>query len=137
MDLRNDLCVSFMDVSVLSEEQSNGVWQFGRMISCNKYGCYCGLGGQGTPVDELDQCCKVHDDCYGAQMRDPECKTFFNKPYFIHYRYTCTEHRPTCSGTNKKCQAAACECDRAAALCFARAKYNPKHKFLNQRRCKK
>uniref|UniRef100_A0A671F8T0 Phospholipase A2 n=1 Tax=Rhinolophus ferrumequinum TaxID=59479 RepID=A0A671F8T0_RHIFE len=41
------------------------VWQFRNMIKCtmpesdplkdyNNYGCYCGLGGSGTPVDELD-----------------------------------------------------------------------------------
>uniref|UniRef100_S4R2K6 Phospholipase A2 n=2 Tax=Mus TaxID=862507 RepID=S4R2K6_MOUSE len=41
------------------------VWQFRNMIKCtipgsdplkdyNNYGCYCGLGGWGTPVDDLD-----------------------------------------------------------------------------------
>lgn len=40
-------------------------WQFGKMIQCtqpgvnplkyNDYGCWCGLGGQGTPKDELDR----------------------------------------------------------------------------------
>ena len=41
------------------------LWQFRGMIKCampsskplmdfNNYGCYCGLGGSGTPVDELD-----------------------------------------------------------------------------------
>ncbi len=40
------------------------VWQFGSMIQCaqpgvnplkyNEYGCWCGLGGGGTPRDELD-----------------------------------------------------------------------------------
>uniref|UniRef100_A0A8C5JWB8 Phospholipase A2 n=1 Tax=Jaculus jaculus TaxID=51337 RepID=A0A8C5JWB8_JACJA len=42
------------------------VWQFRNMIKCkipgsnplkeyNNYGCFCGLGGSGTPVDELDR----------------------------------------------------------------------------------
>ena len=35
------------------------------------------------------------------------------------------------------CKRAACECDRAAALCFARSRYNPRHKNLNQRFCRK
>ncbi|CAO2589698.1 Phospholipase A2 group V [Lemmus lemmus] len=29
------------------------------------YGCYCGLGGKGTPKDGTDRCCWVHDRCYG------------------------------------------------------------------------
>ncbi|XP_036955157.1 phospholipase A2-like isoform X1 [Acanthopagrus latus] len=133
--------------TVSGEDQSNAVWQFGKMIRCvqpgvnplkyNNYGCYCGLGGQGTPVDELDQCCKVHDACYGLQMSDPECKGFFKKPYFIMYDYTCAKKQPTCSASNDRCKAAACECDRRAALCFARAKYNPRHKHLDQTRCQK
>ncbi|XP_073322474.1 phospholipase A2-like [Pagrus major] len=133
--------------TVSGERRARAIWQFGDMIECvqpgvdpinyNNYGCYCGLGGKGTPVDDLDRCCKVHDDCYGAQMEIPECSGFFDKPYFIIYDYTCSERKVTCSATNNKCQKAACECDRAAAHCFARVKYNPEHKNLDQKLCEK
>nr|P84736.1 RecName: Full=Phospholipase A2 trimorphin; Short=svPLA2; AltName: Full=Phosphatidylcholine 2-acylhydrolase [Trimorphodon lambda] len=49
------------------------LYQFSNMIQCTipgsdplsdygNYGCYCGYGGSGTPVDELLRCCQVHDD---------------------------------------------------------------------------
>ncbi|KAM8759874.1 phospholipase A2-like [Acanthopagrus schlegelii] len=133
--------------TVGGQKESRAFWHFGKMIRCvqpgvnplkyNNYGCYCGLGGQGTPVDEVDQCCKVHDACYRAQMRNPQCQGFFKKPYLIHYQQKCSQRRPTCSASNDRCQAAACECDRRAALCFARAKYIPGHKNLNKRFCRK
>ena len=45
---------------------SRALWQFNGVIKCkipsseplldfNNYGCYCGLGGSGTPVDDLDR----------------------------------------------------------------------------------
>ncbi|XP_030272156.1 phospholipase A2-like [Sparus aurata] len=132
---------------VSDQQESRAFWQFGNMISCvqpgvnpfkyNNYGCFCGFGGQGRPVDKVDQCCKVHDDCYGVQMRNPQCQSFFSQPYFINYQYTCSGDRPNCSASNNYCKRAACECDRKAALCFAQSRHNPRHKNLDQTRCRK
>jgi hypothetical protein len=30
------------------------------------YGNWCGKGGAGVTMDSMDQCCKEHDECYGA-----------------------------------------------------------------------
>ncbi|XP_066500681.1 phospholipase A2 [Hoplias malabaricus] len=125
------------------------LWQFGKMIQCaqpgvnpliyNNYGCYCGLGGSGTPIDPVDGCCEVHDKCYLNARKLPECPTIVDLPYVKVYDYTCSNSRVTCSGSNDKCQAAVCECDRAAARCFAENNhnYNSEHKNLDQNLCKK
>nr|BAF30486.1 phospholipase A2 [Pagrus major] len=151
MNVSGPLLMLLLTACTVSVEKSaRSGRQFRYMINCvqpdvtalmyNNYGCHCGLGGKGTPVDDLDRCCKVHDDCYKASMKSPECSGFFRfllEPKSIHYWYTCSARRVTCSATNNKCKAAACECDRAAAHCFAQAKYNPEHKHVDQKLCEK
>ncbi|KAM8865683.1 phospholipase A2-like [Synchiropus picturatus] len=117
------------------------VWQFGGMIQCvqpgvsplkyNDYGCWCGLGGSGTPVDDLDMCCHVHDKCYEKSRKTPGCTNIADLPYVLEYEYTCSGQEVTCSASNNKCQAAVCECDRVAAHCFAKNVYNAEHKNLD------
>ena len=38
-------------------------------LKLENYGSYCGEGGQGVPVDKLDQCCCMHDKCFGDIMK--------------------------------------------------------------------
>nr|F5CPF0.1 RecName: Full=Phospholipase A2; AltName: Full=MALT0026C; Flags: Precursor [Micrurus altirostris]AED89577.1 putative phospholipase A2 precursor [Micrurus altirostris] len=120
------VCISLSGASSIAPQPLNLI-QFGNMIQCNNtrpsldfsgYGCYCGRGGSGTPVDELDRCCQVHDNCYGEAETVHECD-----PYWTFYSYECSEGKLTCKDNNTKCKEFVCNCDREAANCFAKAPY--------------
>ncbi|XP_032248159.1 putative inactive group IIC secretory phospholipase A2 [Phoca vitulina] len=81
------------------------------------YGCYCGLGGKDTPVDDTDRCCLMHDCCYG-KLKQPGCQPMLNS-----YRFHITNGTVTCQcalGPRVSCLCGlwACECDRQSAYCF-------------------
>ncbi|NXF19298.1 PA21B Phospholipase, partial [Rhodinocichla rosea] len=136
------VCLSAVGAASAEEVSPRAVWLFRKMIKCtlpqshpllefNRYGCYCGLGGSGTPVDELDRCCQAHDKCYSEAMKLESCKFLLDNPYTKLYHYSCSDGQITCSSKNKECAAFICNCDRTAAMCFAEAPYNPEHKQLD------
>ena len=46
-----------------------------KMAKLAFYGNFCGLGSRGDyPIDEVDQCCQTHDDCYGEAKVESGCK---------------------------------------------------------------
>ncbi|XP_038229642.2 phospholipase A2 [Dermochelys coriacea] len=125
---------------------SRALWQFRAIIKCtipnshplkdyNNYGCYCGFGGSGTPVDILDRCCQVHDNCYSAAQKLSACKGLLDNPYTQLYTYSCSGTTVTCSTKNDACEMFVCECDRQAAICFSEAPYDPEHKDLDSALC--
>ncbi|NXI53238.1 PA21B Phospholipase, partial [Chloroceryle aenea] len=84
------------------------VWNFRKMIKCTipgshpllefgDYGCYCGLGGTGTPVDELDRCCQIHDNCYTKANKLEACTFLWDNPYTEMYSFSCSKGQITCS----------------------------------------
>ncbi|KAK9522403.1 hypothetical protein VZT92_018871 [Zoarces viviparus] len=128
--------------------RNRNVLQFRTMIICAQpdswplfdyadYGCYCGLGGSGTPVDDVDRCCEVHDQCYGDAMQHDDCVPILDNPYTKVYSYRCDEANKTftCLNDNNPCEKFICECDRNAAMCFAKADYNEGNKNLPSERC--
>ncbi|XP_050762834.1 phospholipase A2 [Gymnogyps californianus] len=118
------------------------VWGLRSMIKCtipdshpllefSDYGCYCGLGGSGTPVDAVDRCCQVHDNCYSQAMKLELCRFLVDNPYTNLYSFSCSSGQITCNSENNECEMFICNCDRAAAMCFAKAPYNPDHSRLD------
>ncbi|XP_051759262.1 phospholipase A2-like isoform X3 [Ctenopharyngodon idella] len=126
------------------------VWQFRDMIICTvpdswplldyaDYGCYCGLGGSGTPVDALDRCCQVHDQCFSDSKQQADCQGISDNPYTKEYSFSCNKStkKVTChADKNRPCEMFICECDRKAAECFAKAGYNPEYKYYPSQNCK-
>ncbi|CAL4161846.1 unnamed protein product, partial [Meganyctiphanes norvegica] len=83
------------------------------------YGCYCGVGGRGLPVDDIDSCCMEHDNCYGfVQLR---CHLL---DYITtEYTWTCFRGRVLCltRGSNKSdCYEQLCRCDESFVKCLQR-----------------
>ncbi|KAJ8395646.1 hypothetical protein AAFF_G00031270 [Aldrovandia affinis] len=147
--VRTGLLLAIGLATVLAGPTSRALWQFREMMVCTMpdswplldftdYGCYCGKGGSGSPVDDLDRCCYVHDKCYEESMQMEECWPILDNPYTEMYSYKCNEATKTvtCSGENTSCEKFICECDRQAAICFAGATYNEENEHLPSRFCK-
>uniref|UniRef100_A0A673HGM9 Phospholipase A2 n=1 Tax=Sinocyclocheilus rhinocerous TaxID=307959 RepID=A0A673HGM9_9TELE len=131
--------------TVVAPLDYRAVWQFRDMIICANpdswpildyvdYGCYCGLGGSSTTVDELDRSdlnirLYQHEDCWGI----------LDNPYTEVYSFSCDKaaKKVTCNADkNRPCEMFNCECDRKAAECFAKADYNPEHEQYPSENCK-
>ncbi|XP_071800025.1 uncharacterized protein [Asterias amurensis] len=127
--------------------QKRSVPQFALMIACavggnpldyNGYGCYCGFGGGGTPVDATDRCCYNHDRCYSRMKSSGKCDKETGDVYIMVYQSSqanCGTNNPqiTCKrsrrygwlekfiiGQKTDCAEGLCKCDRDAAICFKR-----------------
>ena len=88
------------------------------------YGRWCGAGGSGTPVDAIDNCCKIHDECYDRTSE----KYSFCWPHLSLYTFGYDKDKNSISCNSfTNCAAATCACDREAVLCFKAndAVYNP------------
>ncbi|XP_075035893.1 phospholipase A2-like isoform X2 [Mixophyes fleayi] len=110
--------------------QKRGLFELAGVIGCGTgkssllyvgYGCYCGLGGRGTPVDSSDRCCQKHDCCYGDAQHGG-CKTMTNG-----YSWSCSNRFIKCDYTKDWCQRKLCRCDKELAICLRKTRYNAKY----------
>ncbi|XP_008063049.1 group 10 secretory phospholipase A2-like [Carlito syrichta] len=98
-------------------------------IAYMSYGCYCGLGGHGQPLDAIDQCCQQHDCCY-SRTEDAGCM-----PKLQRYSWQCVNQSVVCGPAQSKCQELLCKCDQEIASCLARTTYNFKYLFYPKHLC--
>jgi len=117
-----------------ADEEAKNLYQFKNIIQCYQpqlglteianladYGCWCGKGGRGITVDETDECCKTHDNCYtdAGELAGSFLPSIFEVPHTEAYAWQCSDATATCSGEkNTEFEQAVCECDLKAAECF-------------------
>lgn len=91
------------------------------------YGNWCGLGGNGSVVDAIDECCFHHDNCYDVIIGNPKCGSV----YTIKYNFNISKGEIECRD-ERPCERALCNCDRTASLCFHanRKAYNSTNKGI-------
>nr|A8E2V9.1 RecName: Full=Basic phospholipase A2 Tgc-K49; Short=svPLA2; AltName: Full=Phosphatidylcholine 2-acylhydrolase; Flags: Precursor [Trimeresurus gracilis]AAW92122.1 K49 phospholipase A2-like protein [Trimeresurus gracilis] len=94
------------------------------------YGCNCGMGHRGRPVDATDRCCSVHKCCY-KKLTDCDPKT-------DRYSYSWENGAIVCGGDDP-CRKEVCECDKATTICFRDNldTYDKKYKIYLKFLCKK
>ena len=81
------------------------------------YGCWCGPGGSGTPVDGIDDCCMHHDHCYDRVLAR-HCD-----PYLRVYKWS----KGVCLDPEGSCTRQTCDCDQAISKCTSAKKYNRRY----------
>ncbi|XP_077999975.1 basic phospholipase A2 RVV-VD-like [Glandiceps talaboti] len=131
------------------------LFQLGDMLECttnkgliqstidyNRYGCWCGFGGEGIPLDATDQCCQDHDFCYENTREEAGCGTI--DVYTIRYKY----EAHLCGGRfafirckrtfqydddddKAACKRAICRCDAVLAECLANHQDSYNDEFYN------
>ncbi|CAC5393637.1 PLA2G [Mytilus coruscus] len=91
----------------------------GEVYDLMDYGCYCGKGGYGEPMDNLDSCCKAHDHCYGELKQ----KHYYSNMYDYKFKRQTIECADALETDDRKL----CECDKIFVECVLRSEYRSEH----------
>uniref|UniRef100_A0A8B9PUK5 Phospholipase A2 n=1 Tax=Apteryx owenii TaxID=8824 RepID=A0A8B9PUK5_APTOW len=103
------------------------------LLSYSWYGCFCGIGGRGTPVDATDRCCQAHDCCY-RKLRESKCR-----PLLTPYEFDIADGDVVCGEYLGPWHPLSCECDRSLALCLRRSlgTYRARYRFYPKHACRR
>ncbi|XP_063365822.1 acidic phospholipase A2-like [Cydia amplana] len=83
------------------------------------YGNYCGFGGTGTPVDDIDRCCQKHDHCYDDVLKHHDCWRI--NIYIMPYDWKVYDDgSPYCGDETNRCRSEICQCDKELIECLNR-----------------
>ncbi|GIX74050.1 hypothetical protein CDAR_275331 [Caerostris darwini] len=94
------------------------------------YGNWCGYGGQGKPIDRIDECCKVHDHCYGTT--ESKCS---NEPvHIVQYMWKIDNETVICEDDESNCEYSVCQCDKEVVECIAQNNhtYSEHYRFIRK-----
>lgn len=147
-DTENDQYVVLKDFyRSMSHTGYGNLAQFGVMIyyktrrnplDYNNYGCWCGKGGSGPVLDDVDSCCRTHDMCYES-LEGSGRACYSRSVYVVTYGWKWDKASKTITCTSKgACEKSLCECDRVAATCFSKSVYHKENKGVDKKkRCMK
>lgn len=95
------------------------------------YGNWCGYGGQGKPIDLIDECCRVHDNCYG--LSEKECSN--EQVHIIQYMWKINNETIICED-DSTCEYSVCKCDKEVVECIAQNNhtYSEHYRFIRKHR---
>ncbi|XP_047986073.1 basic phospholipase A2 DE-1-like isoform X2 [Leguminivora glycinivorella] len=110
--------------NITSKPSLRGFINLFSMIECatdcnpwhlRSYGNYCGLGGSGKPINDIDSCCEQHDACYDDNRDLYGCSSGM---YVSSYLWSCADGYPACHDGRDQCDLWTCVCDKAMMECL-------------------
>ncbi|CAI5449606.1 unnamed protein product [Caenorhabditis angaria] len=85
------------------------------------YGCVCSGYAPNKPLDSIDKCCEVHNQCYTSILSTGLCQNP-NAPFYCYYSWQCINKEINCSSDNK-CMSSVCNCDKLFIDCLSTIPY--------------